>query len=336
MRDYAARVAQQNNARAEALATTAALAITKAGRRIEIAANISSLADASAAIASGAEGIGVFRTEFLFLDRQTAPDEDEQFIAYRDAAAILAGRPLIVRTLDVGGDKRLPYIDQGWEANPYLGWRGIRLCLAQPELFKVQLRAIVRTAVAFRTVKVMLPMIAVLEEVHAAKRLLAEACAEITIRTGHAVPRIETGIMVEVPSSALLAEQFAPEVDFLSIGTNDLTQYTMAAERGNPRVAALSDAAHPAVLRLIAQVIEVGHKYGKWVGVCGELASDPVVAPLLICLGVDELSMTATAIPLIKQIVRTLDEKALTENIPGLLALDSAQAVRARLQELVS
>ncbi len=319
----AARLAQ-----AEAKAASAHPAVTRDGRRIEVAANIGSVADARAAGAAGAEGVGLFRTEFLFLDRQTAPDEEEQFNVYRAAAEALGGRPVIFRTLDVGGDKPLPYLDLGHEANPFLGWRAIRVCLAQPEFFKVQLRAILRAAAHF-PIKIMFPMIATLAEWRAARSRLAEARGEVE-QAGHSVPeRIEIGIMVEIPAAALQAAHFAAEVDFFSIGTNDLTQYTLAAERGNPRVASLADAFQPAVLELIDQVSEAAHAHGKWVGVCGEMAGDPMAVPLLVGLGIDELSMALPAIPRAKQLIRALDYNTARAQAQSALKLESADAVRA-------
>jgi phosphoenolpyruvate-protein phosphotransferase len=264
------------------------------------------------------------------LQRQTAPTEDEQYEAYRAAARALEGRPLVIRTLDAGGDKFLPYLKMEAEANPYLGFRAIRMCLAQPDLFKPQLKAIIRVAAEF-PVKVMFPMVATLSEWRAARALLQEAIAEVR-KDGHAAPdKIETGIMVEIPASAIKAEQFAKEVDFFSIGTNDLTQYTMAAERGNSRVASLSDPFHPAVLELIQRVVIAAHANGKWVGVCGEMAGDPRAIPLLIGLGIDELSMSAPSIPQAKQIIRTLDYKKVSAQAITMLAEESPEAVREKM-----
>ncbi|MBM4424877.1 MAG: phosphoenolpyruvate--protein phosphotransferase [Chloroflexi bacterium] len=323
--EYARRQRAAQAAAAEARAASAALAFTSDGRRIEVSANIGSLADARAAVAVGAEGVGLFRTEFLFLDRRTAPSEEEQYAAYRSAAEALGReRPLIIRTLDVGGDKPLPYIDMGAEANPFLGWRAIRLCLARPDFFKTQLRAIARVAVDYPLVKVMFPMIATPDEFRAAKALLLEAAA-----TAGASAPIATGIMVEIPSAALRTAAFAAEVDFFSIGTNDLTQYTLAAERGNARVAALADAFQPAVLDLIQRVVTAAHARGKWVGVCGEMAGDPQAVPLLIGLGVDELSMSAPAIPRAKQIIRALDCESVRAQAASALELETPEAVRA-------
>ena len=314
-------------ASAGALADSAAPAVSKDGRRIEIGANIGSLAEARAAVVAGAEGVGLLRTEFLYLDRESAPDEDEQFAVYRGIAEAMGGRPVIIRTLDIGGDKPLPYIDLGREANPFLGWRAIRICLAQPELFKVQLRAILRVA-ALHPVKLMFPMVATLDELRSAKALLAEARVELVGR-GLPVPEhLETGIMVEIPAAAIRADQLAPEVDFFSIGTNDLTQYTMAAERGNARVAALTDALHPAVLELIQRVIDAAHAHGKWAGICGELGGEPLAVPILVGMGIDELSMSSPAIPRIKQMIRGLEFSAARQLAAAVLRLGMPAEVR--------
>jgi len=313
-----------------ASAESGAAAVTRDGRRVEIGANIGSLADARAAVEAGAEGVGLLRTEFLFTGRASAPGEGEQFSVLCDLAKVLDGRPMIVRTLDVGGDKPLPFLDTGCDANPFLGWRAIRISLGQPEFFKVQLRAIVRAAALF-PVKVMFPMVATLDELRAAKALLAEAMEEVR-GAGRPVPgRIETGIMVEIPAAAIRAHQFAPEVDFFSIGTNDLTQYTMAAERGNARVAALADPFHPAVLELVRNVVSAGRAHGKWVGICGELGGDPMAIPLLIGLGVDELSMSGPMIPRAKQLIRELDYQDQRELALRALRLETPGQVRAAL-----
>jgi phosphoenolpyruvate-protein phosphotransferase len=294
-------------------------------------ANIGSAEAVKVAHSSGAEGVGLFRTEFLFLDRQTAPTEDEQYLVYRATAQALDGRPLVIRTLDAGGDKFLPYLNMEVEANPYLGQRAIRLCLARPDLFKPQLNAIVRVAAEF-PVKIMFPMIATLSEWRAAKALLQDAILDVR-KAGHAAPdKIEAGIMVEIPAAAIKAEQFAREVDFFSIGTNDLTQYTMAAERGNPDVAALSDPFHPAVLTLIQRVVIAAHANGKWVGVCGEMAGDPRAIPLLIGLGVDELSMSAPSIPKAKQIIRNIEYKKVRAQAITMLLEESSEAVREKMR----
>jgi phosphoenolpyruvate-protein phosphotransferase/dihydroxyacetone kinase phosphotransfer subunit len=296
----------RERAEREAWAAADQPAVTRDGTRIEVAANVSSTADVELALRAGAEGVGLLRTEFLFLDRATLPDEEEQAAAYREIAAGLRGRPLILRTLDVGADKPLPSVPQPPEANPFLGVRGVRLGFEQPSLLRTQLRAALRVAAEF-PLKVMFPMVAGVDELRRAKALLDEARAELH-REGVATPgRLDVGVMIEVPSAALTAERLAKEVDFFSIGTNDLSQYTLAAERGNPRVAALADPLHPAVLQLIAAVTAAAERHGRWVGVCGEAAGDPLAVPLLIGLGVHELSATPRSVPLVKQVVRGLD-----------------------------
>jgi phosphocarrier protein FPr len=303
------------------------LATTRDGRRIEVVANVGNVSEAQAAVQNGAEGIGLLRTEFLFLTRTSPPDESEQLTVLRQIGAAMEGRAVIVRTLDAGGDKELPYIQLPPEANPFLGVRAIRMSLRHKDLFLPQLRAILRAAHEF-PFRIMFPMVANLEEVHQARALLVEAHQQLTAeKLPHAWP-IESGIMVEIPSAALLSDQFAPEVDFFSIGTNDLTQYTLAAERGNPLLSDLNDALHPAVLRLIQTVAEAAHRYGKWVGVCGELAGDPLAVPVLIGLGVDELSLNPAGIPRVKAILGALDMPA-TQNLARQI-LEMASAAEAR------
>ncbi|MDR3572967.1 MAG: phosphoenolpyruvate--protein phosphotransferase [Anaerolineaceae bacterium] len=281
-------------------------AVTLDGHQIEVVANIGNTTDTELAVKNGAEGVGLLRTEFLFLTRQTPPDENEQYESMAAIARRMGDLPVVVRTLDVGGDKELPYINLAPEANPFLGVRAIRLSFLEPDLFKSQLRAILRAG-AEGNFRIMFPMIASLEEITKAKQFVEEAHQELQTRgVIHQWP-IQTGIMVEIPSAAVLSESLAPHVDFFSIGTNDLTQYTLAAERGNPALSNLSDALHPAVLALIKKVADAAHTYGKWVGVCGELAGDPVAAPVLVGLGVDELSLNPAGIPRIKAIVRTLN-----------------------------
>jgi phosphoenolpyruvate-protein phosphotransferase/dihydroxyacetone kinase phosphotransfer subunit len=286
--------------------TSQELAVTRDGHRVEVVANVGNLQDAEAAVANGAEGIGLLRTEFLFLTRSTPPDEVEQYQALSAIAQRMHNLPVIVRTLDAGGDKDLPYLDMPAEANPFLGVRAIRLCFREPELFKIQLKAILRAGVK-GNFRIMFPMIASSEEVLQARQFVDEVHQELLQgEIEHQWP-IQTGIMVEIPSAALLSDALAEHVDFFSIGTNDLTQYTLAAERGNPALAHLSDALHPAVLALIKKVVEAAHSHGKWVGVCGELAGDPQATPILVGLGVDELSLNSAGIPRIKAIVRDLD-----------------------------
>ncbi len=335
--DTRARLERERDAwqrrQADARRAAQAPAVTADGRRVEVAANIGGPPDVAVALDYGAEGVGLFRTEFLFLDRQTAPSEAEQVAAYRQVAETMAGRPVIVRTLDVGGDKPLPYLDLGDEENPFLGWRGIRFCLDMPEVIRPQLRAILRAS-AHGRLKLMFPMISSLAELRRARAILAEVQAELREEGEPFDETMEVGIMIEVPSAVAVADQLAREVDFFSIGTNDLTQYAMAADRGNPRVAGLVDALQPAVLRLVRQTVEAGHAAGIWVGMCGELAGDALAAPLLIGLGLDELSMSAPAIPAVKAALRALDSAGAIAIADHALSLDTAAAVRAVLASL--
>ena len=333
--DYQGRLEALHAARDQARRESLDLAFTRDGKWVEVVANIGSTAEAKAATANGAEGVGLYRTEFLFLARQIPPGEDEQFSAYRDAALALEKRPLIIRTLDIGGDKFLPYLKLEAEANPFLGVRGLRLSLQHRDLFKTQLRAILRTAAGF-PVRIMFPMVTTPAEWREAIALLSEARSEVEDRGVSLPPRIETGMMVEVPGAALQAEQFSQLVDFFSIGSNDLTQYTLAAERGNAALATLADGLHPAVLRLIQYIVEAAHRHGKWVGICGEMAGDAAAVPLLVGLGVDELSMNSSAIPLIKRLIRTLDFSALQALARTCLTLETAGDVRALVMEQVS
>jgi len=269
------------------------------GRRIDVTANAGSAADAKEAVKAHADGIGLLRTEFLFLERETAPSEEEQYQVYRAIAEVMGPRPVIIRTLDIGGDKPLPYIQLKPEMNPFLGERGIRLCLNRPELFREQLRAILRAA-PFGNLRIMFPMVSEVTEMRQARALMEEVRRELN------APAVPIGIMVEVPSAALLAEQLAPEIDFFSIGTNDLTQYTLAIDRAHPALAAKHDGLHPAVLRLIAQTVEAAHRYGKRADLCGELGSDETAVPILLGLGLDELSVSLPAVPTVKALIRTL------------------------------
>ena len=327
VRDYERRSAEHEEAARRARASAQQPARTRDGRRIEVVANVGSPEDVDAAVAGGAEGVGLLRTEFLFLERDSLPTEDEQYAAYADMAERLQGRPLILRTLDVGADKPLPYLPRRAEANPFLGVRGIRLGLAQPDLLETQLRAALRAA-ALHPLKVMFPMVTTLAEYQQAVSVLAGAREQLG-EQGEAAGPMEVGIMVEVPAAALAAEAFAPEVDFFSIGTNDLVQYTMAAERGNDAVAGLADGLHPAVLRLIRGVAEAAEAHGKWVGVCGELGSDPLAVPVLVGVGVSELSVNPPAIPATKEAVRKVDAGAAGRLAREALRLSSAEDVRA-------
>lgn len=327
------RQAAETAARAQAALHASEPAISRDGVVIEVVANIGNPADAARADEMGAEGVGLFRTEFLFIDRGSAPSEEEQYQAYRQVFEVFGDRPVVVRTLDVGGDKEVPGIELGEELNPFLGKRGVRLTLDAPELFGAQLRALLRAAVG-ANLKLMFPMVASLSEVEATRAAVDAAKRELDEQGVQRAHAFEIGIMIEVPSAAVTADLLAPHVDFFSIGTNDLTQYTLAVDRTNPAVAPMADALHPAVLRLIKQVIDAAHAHGKWVGLCGELAGDPVAAPVLLGMGLDEWSMNPPAIPLVKERVRTLsteDSRALAARC---LQATSPERVREILTEV--
>jgi phosphocarrier protein FPr len=296
-------------------------AISQDGQRVDVTANAGSIADAAEALKMGADGIGLLRTEFLFLERTTAPSEEEQFSVYRAIAETMSTHPVIVRTLDIGGDKPLPYIQLKPELNPFLGERGIRLCLNRPELFREQLRAILRAA-SHGTLRIMFPMVSDIAELRQARAIINDLRRELNS------PEVQIGIMIEVPSAALMADIFAPEIDFFSIGTNDLTQYTLAMDRGNSALASKHDGLHPAVLRLIAQTIDAAHKHGKRADICGELGSDAAAIPILLGLGMDELSVSIPSVPTVKAQVRSLKISELGSLAREALNCSTAQEVR--------
>lgn len=308
--------------RREEAETACRPAVTLDGHRVEVFANLSNTAEAAEAVRLGAEGVGLLRSEFLFLDRTEAPTEEAQAEAYRAAAAALGGRPLIVRTLDAGGDKSLPYLRIPREENPFLGERGIRVTLNRPDIFRTQARALLRAA-AGADLRIMFPMISGIEEFRAARGLVLEEAARLHL------PPVPLGIMVEVPSAALLAELFATEVDFFSVGTNDLTQYTLAVDRGHPGLAGKADAIHPGVLRLIAMAAGAASAHGKPLAVCGGLAADPRGIPLLLGLGVTELSVPPPAVPAVKAAIRGLDLRECRSLAARAVSLGTAAEVRA-------
>lgn len=307
---------------------------TRDGRHIVLSANIELPEDVEAVAANGAEGIGLYRTEFLYLNRTTLPTEDEQFETYRKVAQRVRPDPLIIRTFDLGGDKLAPgTVDITDELNPFLGWRAIRLCLENIDIFKTQLRAILRAS-AVGNIKIMFPMISGLEELRGANAVLAE-CHEELRRSG--VPlgeEIEVGAMIEIPSAALCANVLASEVDFFSIGTNDLIQYTLAVDRVNEKIAHLYEPTHPAILRLLKMIAEAAHAHHIWVGVCGEMAGDIALVPLLLGLGVDELSAAATLVPRVKRAVQSLAIPECRELVEETLKLNTSSEILARCLEL--
>jgi len=315
-------IAARHERKAAAKAAAHQESRTADGTRIEVFGNVGSLNDALAAAANGAEGSGLLRTEFLFLERETPPDEDEQARQYQAIASALDGRPLIIRTLDVGGDKAAPYLPIPAEENPALGLRGVRVSLWRPHLLKTQLRAILRVK-PLGQCRIMVPMIASLDELRAVRAVLEEAKRELQI-----TERVELGVMIETPAAAVTADLLAAEADFLSVGTNDLTQYVLAMDRGNPELAARIDALHPAVLRMIAQTCAGAARHHRWVGVCGGLASDLVAVPVLVGLGVTELSATAATVPEVKALVRALNVEACQALARQALDQTSPEAVR--------
>ncbi len=297
-------------------------AITRDGARIEVVANIAGPDEAARAVEAGGEGVGLLRTEFLFLGRDQAPTEDEQAAAYSTMTGALNGLPIIIRTLDIGGDKEVPYMAMPAEENPFLGERGIRLCLNRPELFRTQLRAIFRAA-ATGPVRIMYPMISTLEELRRARAITEEVRAEL-----HADP-VEIGIMIEVPSAVMMAAEFAAEVAFFSVGSNDLTQYTLAVDRMHPMLSRQADGLHPAVLRMIDRTVRAAREAGKWVGVCGGIAGDPKGVVILAGLGVSELSVSIPSIAAVKAQIRGLSMAKARRLAERALACRNAAEVRA-------
>lgn len=297
-------------------------ALTRDGHRVEVVANIGAPSEAAEAIEAGGEGVGLLRTEFLFLGRSHPPSEDEQFEALEQMTRALNGLPLIVRTLDIGGDKEIPYLSLPKEDNPFLGVRGIRLCLRHPQLFETQLRAIFRAAET-GYVRIMFPMVATLEELRAAKSIVE------SVRKSLNAPPVEIGMMVEVPSVVMMAADFAQEVDFFSIGTNDLTQYLLAMDRGHAALAKDADGLHPAVLRAVAQTVKAAESAGKWVGVCGGVAGDPLGAAILAGLGVHELSVSVSSIPTVKAKIRNMTQVQLQRLAQRAVQCKTAAEVRS-------
>ncbi|MED3645915.1 phosphoenolpyruvate--protein phosphotransferase [Halalkalibacterium halodurans] len=299
---------------------------TKDGAHVELAANIGTPKDVDGVLANGGEGIGLYRTEFLYMDRDQLPTEEEQFEAYKEVVQRMDGKPVVIRTLDIGGDKELSYLQLPKELNPFLGFRAIRLCLEKQDIFRTQLRALLRAS-TYGNLKVMFPMIATLEELRQAKAIMQEEKDKLLSEGVDVSDSIEVGIMVEIPSTAVAANLFAKEVDFFSIGTNDLIQYTMAADRMNERVSYLYQPYHPAILRLVDMVIKAAHSEGKWVGMCGEMAGDEVAIPLLLGLGLDEFSMSATSILPARSQLLKLSKEELKPFAQKALMLDTAEEV---------
>jgi len=286
--------------------------ISKDGTQVELVANIGSPQDVESVISNGGEGVGLYRTEFLYMERDQLPTEDEQFEAYKTVLEQMGEKPVVVRTLDIGGDKQLPYLNLPTEMNPFLGFRAIRLCLEEQDLFRTQLRALLRASI-YGNLKIMFPMIATINEFRAAKAILLEEKESLKTNGVAISEEIEVGIMVEIPSTAVIADQFAKEVDFFSIGTNDLIQYTLAADRMNEKVSYLYQPYNPAILRLVKMVIDAAHSEGKWAGMCGEMAGDEIAIPLLLGLGLDEFSMSASSILKARSQIKGLNQKEMAQ-----------------------
>ncbi|MGE6753326.1 phosphoenolpyruvate--protein phosphotransferase [Rossellomorea sp. NPDC071047] len=309
--------------------------VSKDGEHVELAANIGTPKDLEGVKNHGGEGVGLYRTEFLYMGRDELPSEDEQYEAYKAVLEGMEGKPVVVRTLDIGGDKELPYLNLPKEMNPFLGYRAIRLCLDEQDIFRTQLRALLKAS-PFGNLKIMFPMISNLQEFREAKAILEEEKEALLENGTNVDDHIEVGIMVEIPSTAVMADVFAKEVDFFSIGTNDLIQYTMAADRMNERVSYLYQPYNPAILRLVKMVIDAAHKEGKWAGMCGEMAGDEIAVPILLGLGLDEFSMSATSILRARSQIRQLNRAEMKELAVQALQLDTNDAVISAVKKATS
>lgn len=307
-------------------------AMTLDGHHVEVCGNIGTVKDCAGVLRNGGEGVGLYRTEFLFMDRDSLPTEDEQFESYKAVAESMNGQAVIIRTMDIGGDKDLPYLNLPKEMNPFLGWRAIRICFDRPEIMNAQLRAILRAS-AFGKLRIMFPMIISVEEIRRLKAILAELKAELKAE-GHAFDEsIETGVMVETPAAAAIAHHLIKEVDFFSIGTNDLTQYTLAVDRGNEMISDLYNPLTPSVLTLIKQVIDASHAAGKWTGMCGELSGDETATLLLLGMGLDEFSMSGISIPKVKKTIRNANFADAQELANQALACATAEEIQDLITE---
>lgn len=309
--------------------------VTADGHHVELAANIGTPKDLKGVVENGGEAVGLYRTEFLYMDRDQLPTEEEQYTAYKAVLEGMEGKPVVVRTLDIGGDKELPYLNLPKEMNPFLGFRAIRLCLEEVDIFKTQLRALLRASV-HGNLKIMFPMIATLNEFREAKAMLEEEKAKLVQEGIEVADHIELGIMVEIPSTAVLADQFAKEVDFFSIGTNDLIQYTMAADRMNQQVSYLYQPYNPSILRLVKMVIDAAHKEGKWAGMCGEMAGDETAIPILLGLGLDEFSMSASSILKARSLIRNLNKADMEKMASSVLNMSTTEEVVEAVNQAIS
>ena len=336
IKQYEAKRAAYEDQKVEWAKLVKADSVTKDGKHIELAANIGTPKDVVGVLENGADGIGLYRTEFLYMDSADFPTEDEQYEAYKTVLESMNGKGVVVRTMDIGGDKELPYLELPEEMNPFLGYRAIRISLDQTDMFKTQLRALLRASV-HGDLRIMFPMIATLQEFRSAKKIYDEMKTELISEGVKVSETIQVGIMVEIPAAAVLAKQFAKEVDFFSIGTNDLIQYTMAADRMNERVSYLYQPYNPSILTLIKNVIDASHAEGKWTGMCGEMAGDQTAVPLLLGMGLDEFSMSATSILQTRSLISKLDsEKMIALADKAINECGTAEEVVALVEEAVS
>jgi phosphotransferase system enzyme I (PtsI) len=331
---YEQRKQQYNQNRLELAKLKDQATLSSDGHHVELAANIGSVEDLQKVLDNGAEGIGLFRTEFLYMGRKSFPTEDEQFNVYKHVLEKMTDKPVVIRTLDIGGDKELPYLKLPAESNPFLGLRAIRLCLDRQDMFRTQLRALLRAS-SYGQLKIMFPMIAVMDELLEAKRLLLEEKDKLIREGVNVSDTLEIGIMIEIPAAALAADTLAKEVDFFSIGTNDLIQYTMAADRMNETVSYLYQPCHPSILRLIQMVIRAAEQEGKWVGMCGEMAGDETAIPILLGLGLHEFSMSASSILPARSLIARLSRAEWQVHASKALSLGSQEQIKTYVESLM-
>jgi phosphoenolpyruvate-protein phosphotransferase (PTS system enzyme I) len=331
--EYGQLVRKQVDLRERLRSVHDAAAITLDGYHLVLSANVERVSDTESVLESGAEGVGLFRTEFLFINRDVLPTEEEQYQAYRQVAAALKPQPVVIRTLDLGGDKLLSHLRVPQEMNPFLGWRAIRFCLEEKDLFCAQIRAILRASIE-GNVRMMYPMISGLEELRQANAILAQCQEELRRQNIPFDPQMEIGAMIEIPSAVLVADHLAQHVKFFSLGTNDLIQYSLAVDRLNEKIAHLYEPTHPAVVQLIKLTVEAAHRHGLWVGVCGEMAGDPALVPLLLGLGVDELSTACPSVPQIKFLLRRLKKSEATAMVEEAMRCELAAEIFARSKSL--
>ena len=332
---YEEKKAEYNKSQKELNLLIGEKSITQDGIKVELAANIGTPKDLESVMSNDGEGIGLFRSEFLYMDRKSAPSEEEQYAAYKEVAEKMKNKPVVIRTLDVGGDKELDYLNLPKEMNPFLGYRAIRVCLDKVDIFKTQLRAILRAS-AYGNIKIMFPMISSIEELRAAKAILQEVKMDLNSENIAFNENLEVGIMVEIPAAAIISDLLAKEVDFFSIGTNDLIQYTTAVDRMNEKISHLYNPFHPALLRLVKMVIDNAHSENKWVGMCGEVAGDPKLIPILIGMGLDEFSMSPISILKARDIIRNISQEKMRDLAQQVINLPTAEEVEKFIEKNIN